>query len=238
MEYVFLEEVDSTNKYAKENLAKFEDKTVIYTSKQTAGRGRLERKWDFVGGENIYASIILKPEDKLKEVYSNLTQYLSVMISRTMESYGVEPGIKWPNDVLINGRKVSGILAESVLEKDNLAGIILGFGINLNCAENNLSKIDKPATSLNIELGKNIERDSFLSELLNRFFLLYDRFIEEGFSLIKDEYMRRAVFLNNTITVRTFDKEVTGLAVGVTDKGALRLKEKNKELVFLAGDIL
>lgn len=238
MEYLYLQEVDSTNKYARENLKTLEDRTVVYTSKQTAGRGRLQRNWNYMGEDNIYASIVLKPGSIMKEAYSNLTQYLCVILSEIFEEYGLEPKIKWPNDIQINGKKISGILAEGVLEKNMLTGLILGFGVNLNADQSKLAEINQPATSLNIETGLKIDKENFLEKLTKKFFLLYDKFIEEGFLLIKDDYIRRAGFLNKTITVKVFDKEITGFALGVTDNGALRLVENNKEQILLIGDIL
>ena len=133
MELLFLDKVDSTNKFAKEHLAELRDKTIVYSALQTAGRGRMQRKWNSNSGDNIYASIVLKPSKELKEVYSNLTQYLSLVLAETIEDYNIYPQIKWPNDVRINGKKISGILAESVIVKNELKGIILGFGVNLNC---------------------------------------------------------------------------------------------------------
>ena len=245
MEYVFLESVDSTNKYAKEHINDFFDKTVIYTDCQTSGRGRLERKWSFMGGDNIYASLILKPSDEMKEIYSNLTQLLCVVLAKTFEEYGVKPTIKWPNDIQINGKKISGILAEGVGINDStigryrLEGLVLGFGVNLNTKIENLSKIDQPATSLNIETGEIIDKEIFLKKVLEKFCLLYDRFIENGFLLIREDYIRRAGFLNKEVTVRVFDKTISGIAKDITDNGALKLIDKNnKEHVLLIGDIL
>ena len=156
MDFIYLEEIDSTNKFAKEHLSELKDRTTIYANVQSAGRGRLERKWVTNSGKNIYASIVLKPSKDLKDVYSNLTQYLSLVLSEVIEEYtspyNVYAKIKWPNDVRINGKKISGILAESAIEKGELKGIILGFGVNINCSKEDLEKIDQPATSLNIEL--------------------------------------------------------------------------------------
>ncbi len=89
----------------KEYIASLEDKTVVYTSNQTAGRGRLQRQWSYLGKDNIYASIVLKPSFQIKEVYSNLTQYLCLVLCETFEEYGVNPKIKWPNDIQIGVRK-------------------------------------------------------------------------------------------------------------------------------------
>ena len=153
MERVYLEKVDSTNKWAKEHIAELKDKTVVYTFNQTAGRGRLNRSWNNTGSDNIYASIVLKPSDEMKEVYSNLTQYLCVVLAQIFDEYGVIAQIKWPNDIRVNHKKISGILAEGVNTGSKLEGIILGVGINLNTSKEVLDKINQPATSLNIELG-------------------------------------------------------------------------------------
>ena len=239
MNLVFLEEVESTNKYAKEHIDVFNDKTVIYTDNQTAGRGRLNRVWNYMGKDNIYASIILKPSDTMKEIYSNLTQYLCVILAEVFEEYGVIPQIKWPNDIKVNSKKISGILAEGVIENGKLKGLVLGFGINLNTKREILDKINQPATSLNIETGMVIDKQNFLKKVLEKFCLRYDKFIEEGFVLIKDEYVRRASFLNKDIKVKVFDKKIEGNALEITNDGALKLLDKNNmEYILLIGDIL
>ena len=239
MNFLFLEEISSTNKYAKENIKTLEDFTVVHAGVQTAGRGRMNRKWISNTGDNLYASIVLKPSNELREVYANLTQYLSLIISNVIEEYGLKPDIKWPNDVRINGKKICGILAESVIEKNGLKGIILGFGVNLNCKKEEIEKIDQPATSLNIETGMEINKEIFLKKVVNMFCLRYNKFIEDGFLLIREDYIRRAEFLNKPITVRVFDKEISGIAQDITDNGALKLIDKNnKEHVLLIGDIL
>lgn len=239
MNLFYLEEIDSTNKYAKEHIQNLSDKTVVYTFNQTNGRGRLERKWSYLGKDNIYASVVLKPSEEMREVYSNLTQYLCVVLAQTFEEYGVEPKIKWPNDIQINSKKISGILAEGVIEKGKLEGLVLGFGINLNTKKELLDKIDQPATSLNIETSKTIDKEIFLKKLLERFCLRYDKFIETGFLLIKEEYLKRAGFLNKNISVKVFDRTISGIAKDITDSGALKLIDNNnQEHILLIGDIV
>ena len=239
MNYLYLEEIDSTNKYAKNGIDNIPDKTVVYTYRQTEGRGRLQRKWSYTGEDNIYASIVLKPSGEMREVYSNLTQLLCVVISEVFEEYGVKPEIKWPNDIKVNGKKISGILAEAVNRDNRLKGIVLGFGVNLNADPNALSRIDQPATSLNTEAGMFIEKEEFLTKVINKFYLYYNRFLEEGFLLIREEYKKRAKFLNENVSVKVFDKTIEGEAVDITENGALKLKDKtNKEHILLIGDIL
>lgn len=239
MELLYLETVDSTNKYAKENLSNIADKTLIYAGTQTAGRGRLNRKWNSNSGENLYASFVLKPSKELKEVYSNLTQYLSLVLAEVFEEYQLIPTIKWPNDVRINGKKISGILAESIIERGELKGIVLGFGVNLNCSQEDIDKIDQPATSLNLEINKKIDRDIFIKKVTEKFCLRYNKFIEEGFLLIREDYKKRAEFLNSSIKIRVFDKEISGIAKDITESGAIKLVDENNiEHVLLIGDIL
>ena len=239
MELLFLETVDSTNKYAKEHLTELRDLTIVYAGFQSAGRGRLQRKWNSCSGENLYASIILKPSTELKDVYSNLTQYLSLVLAEVFEEYDISPKIKWPNDVRIDGKKISGILAESVIERNELKGIILGFGVNLNCSKEDVENIDQPATSLNLEKGMKIDREIFLKKVIDKFCLGYNSFIKEGFISIRENYLRRAEFLNTPVTVKVFDKEISGMAKNITEEGALKIVDnQNKEHVLLIGDIL
>lgn len=241
MKRLYLETVDSTNLWAKQHIAEIDNQTVVYTFNQTSGRGRLNRAWNNIGEDNIYATIVLKPSGSMKEVYSNLTQYLCLVLAQTMEEYNVTPKIKWPNDIQINGKKISGILAEGVgVNSDgNFLGIVLGFGVNLNTSKEILEQINQPATSLNIETGVNIDKNLFLKKVLDRFCLLYDRFIEEGFPLIKNEYIKRASFLDKNVSVKVFDNIVSGKATGVTDNGALKIVDNNNtEKILLIGDIL
>ena len=239
MERVYLETVDSTNGWAKEHIEELGNMTLVYTFNQTSGRGRLNRRWNNIGADNIYASLVLKPSERMEEVYSNLTQYLCVVLAQTFEEYNVKPTIKWPNDIKVNGKKISGILAESVNAGAILKGLVLGFGINLNASEDYLTQIDQPATALNIETGMKIDKEIFLDKLLDRFCLMYDRFIRDGFSVIRDEYKIRANFLNTEISVRVLDKTVAGVALDITERGALKIVDKNnKEQILLIGDIL
>ena len=102
-----------------------------------------------------------------------------------------------------------------------------------------LDKIDQPATSLNLEAGMEIDKEYFLNRVYDRFCLVYDKFIEEGFPLIKEDYIKRAEFLNKHISVKVFDKTIEGFATGLTENGALKIVDKqNREQILLIGDIL
>lgn len=235
-----LEEVDSTNGYGKKHIDEFEDKTAIITKKQTSGRGRLNRSWVDLGEENLFLSIILKPSETFNEIYPNLTQYLSVTLCKVIESYGIQTQIKWPNDVLIDGKKIAGILSETVMQGQKLKGIVLGVGVNLNSNHEKINAIpNKIATSLNIETQKAIDLKEFLNKLLTEFFEHYDEFLQSGFLQIKDDYIKRNCFLGKELKVQVFNHMESGLAKAVNDLGELVLEDNNKrEIVLTIGDII
>lgn len=240
MNFIALEEIDSTNNYAKVNIENFADRTVIHAIRQTSGRGRLTRSWVDLGEGNLFMSIVLKPSETFNEVYPNITQYLSVALCKVLESYGLKPQIKWPNDVLIEGKKIAGILSESVMQGGKFKGLVVGIGVNLNARQEDVEAIpDKLVTALNLELNKNIELNDFRNKLLDEFFKNYENFLENGFSSIKEEYISRNCFLDKELNVQIFNKIEHGLAIGVTENGALILQTPdNKELVLTIGDIL
>lgn len=237
---IILEEVDSTNSYAKKNIGKISDRTAVIAKCQTSGRGRLNRSWVDLGDGNLFLSIVLKPSNSYHDIYSNLTQYLSVVLCKVLEEYGLQPQIKWPNDVLINNKKIAGILAETVMNANCLKGVILGIGVNLNSNQEDINNIpNKIATALNIEINKHVNIEEFTDKLLDKFFENYDEFINTGFSNIKDDYIKRNCFLNNEIKVQVFNRTEEGLAQEINNKGELILKNKNNQNVTLMiGDIL
>lgn len=239
IDVIRLAEVDSTNLYAKAYLAEIADKAVICANKQTAGHGRFDRAWVDLGEGNIFMSIVLKPSNEFKPIYTNLTQYFSVILCEILEEYGLEPKIKWPNDVLVDGKKISGILSETVMQGHNFKGLILGAGINLNAKREDLALItDKEVTALNIECGHTIDKQEFLTKLLNRFFENYYEFLSKGFVKIKDDYINRACFLGKYISVKGFHNIVSGVAKSVNHAGELVLENEGKEITVTMGDIL
>lgn len=241
MRVIRLEETKSTNTYSKENLTLLEDKTVVHALRQTHGRGRLNRTWVDLGENNLFFSIVLKPSTDFKAVYSNLTQYASVILCRIFENYGLNPKVKWPNDVMIDGqRKICGILCETVIENNELNGIILGIGINLNASKKDVDNIpDRIVTALNLETGASVNPDVFLNEFLTEFFKTYDEFLSKGFDFIMNDYLKRNCFLEKDLSVQVLNEVKSGYAKGINDNGELILQtEDNKDLILNIGDIL
>ena len=235
---IALESVNSTNRWAKEHIQELPDKTLVTAKIQTEGRGRLNRSWVDLGEGNLFLSFVLKPDLKYKRVFPNLTQYLSVILSRVLEKYGIEPKIKWPNDVLVQDKKIAGILAETSMSQTHFNGIVLGIGVNLNAHRENFEKIDKPATALNLETGSFVDLEEFKNALYKEFFVNYQEFLQQGFSFIIDEYVNRACFINKELTVAQIGANVSGCAKGVTESGELILAQENKDIILNIGDIL
>lgn len=220
---ISFKELDSTNAYCKKNIDNLSDKTIVSTDIQTNGYGRFERKWVDLGQENIYMTFVLKPSEFIRPEYANLTQYLSVCLCKHLETFGLEPKIKWPNDVLLNNKKVCGILAETVIRGGELKGIVLGIGINLNASEKLLEEIDRPATSVNLEIGRSIDKKEFIKNLMEIFFKNYYEFLSGGFNYIRNDYRARAMFLDQSLKISIFNIIKEGLAKDLDDNGNLIL---------------
>lgn len=221
-------QINSTNSYAKENLAQLEDRTVIVAETQLAGRGRFERKWISDVEGNLFCSIVLKPSlNKNFDALSNLTQFMSVVLAETFDLYGVQADIKWPNDVLVKGKKIAGILAETSFSEGCFKGVVLGVGVNLNLTQTEIDLIDQPATALNLILEKEINLQEFSQKFFNSFFEEYETFMSQGFQLIKKRYLQRCTFIGDEILIKNLDSKKQGIAHQINDDGSLLLKTRN-----------
>ena len=175
-----LDSVESTNLWARKHLAELNDFDVVSADIQSKGHGQFDRKWfsSSNNGGNIYISIVLKPANI--EHLNELTRYTAQIASDILEKYGINSNFKFPNDILIEGKKICGILAESVFMGSEFKGVVVGIGLNLNLDEKELLNIDVPATSIFNETKKNINKEEFLNCFLEHFENRYDKFLEFG----------------------------------------------------------
>ena len=237
---VTLEEVPSTNSYALEHITAFDDKSIIFAPHQTSGRGRFDRHWLCDETENVYMSIILKPENVTNYPFPNLTQYLSVVLCKVLEKeFSLKPSIKWPNDILVENAKISGILAESCMVKNKIEGIVLGLGLNVNLKQETLACIDQNATSIGVLMGQQYDVEKILRKICDEFFENYDAFIKSGFEYIKTEYINRCGFLGKNILIREAREKKPYFAKSIDDEGLLvAVDELNNECKIITGDVL
>lgn len=174
------DKLNSTSIWAKENLDRLNNFDIVSCNLQQEGHGQFKRSWfssDQNGG-NIYISIVLKP-DNLSHL-NELTRFVALVGAKTLEKYNLKPKFKHPNDILIDGKKIAGFLAESEFIGQNCKGIVLGCGINLNLDSNELKNIDIPATSIYNETGKKVDKEEFLNKFLDNFQNEYDEFLNYG----------------------------------------------------------
>ncbi len=237
---IFFSEIESTNDYAVKNIEHIEDKTVIIADLQTKGRGRNGRSWHSEKN-NLFASLVLKPKCSFCDMQrlNTIVHYTAVILSRVFKKkYGLSTQIKWPNDILVLGKKIAGILTENVIKGESFQGIIIGTGVNLNMDEDSLKKISQTAISLNMLTGRETDRDEFLDFFLEEFFLQYDDFLKKGFLLIKENYKMLSMVLGKKVRAVLPDKEYCGIAKDIDDKGQLILDCYNKEEAINIGDII
>jgi BirA family biotin operon repressor/biotin-[acetyl-CoA-carboxylase] ligase len=217
------ERVESTQKIAH-RLAydNAPEGTVIIAEEQVAGRGRMDRKWHSPKYTGIWMSIILRPNIPLPKA-PQLTLLTAVAIVQAIEDLtGLLPEIKWPNDILIRGKKVTGILTELEAEADRINSIIIGIGMNVNQIKEDFPvELQEIATSLFIEKGEKVSRSDLIKGIFMNLEKLYLLYLEEGFLPIKLLWEGYAISIGRKITARTLSNSITGTAKGITDDGVL-----------------
>ena len=235
---IHLDSIDSTNSYAKNHAGNFAlDKiTCITAEEQTAGRGRYQRKWVSPRGVNLYTTFYFRlPLNTLH--LAALAQVMTLSLATLLLSEGLHPKIKWPNDVQLNGKKVSGILCETTFRPNDVQ-IFLGIGINVNMPSDALDAIDQPATSLKNETNRVWDKKDLLKKLQRQFVLDLERFKKEGFTPFHRTFEKLLALKGETI--RCFDgkKEWMGICHSLSSEGQLNLLLPDQTIHTLrSGDI-
>jgi BirA family biotin operon repressor/biotin-[acetyl-CoA-carboxylase] ligase len=234
-----LAEVDSTNSYASKLAASgAPEGTVVVSEHQTAGRGRLGRKWVSPPGVNIYVSVILRPVVPPSDA-PMVTLAASVALTRAIKAYGLPAAIKWPNDVLINGRKAAGILTEMSAEPDRVRHIVLGVGIDVNMPKAAFPKeLKDSATSLMMELGSKVDRAGLLRRFLSELEDAYGMFTRGEKEAVLKSWRELSCTLGRNVKVGTLKGEIEGLAVDIDSGGGLMVElEGGKVETLTSGDV-
>ncbi len=221
------DEVDSTQNVAQRLIRDgAPEGTLVLAERQTAGRGRLGRHWHSPKGKGIYMSLVVKPEIPL-HLTPHLTLLAAVALNRAIRKVvpEVHPAIKWPNDLLINGKKISGILLESSAENEQLQYIVTGVGISCNLEQSDYpEELNPKATSLMIESGKRIDRARLIAEFLGQLEELYALYYAQGFSPIRTLWEASAATLGQTVRSSDANGNFEGTAVGLNEWGGLILR--------------
>ncbi|MFS0781412.1 biotin--[acetyl-CoA-carboxylase] ligase [Bacillus sp. 1P06AnD] len=200
--------------------------TIVVADEQTGGRGRMARKWHSAKRTGIWMSVLAKPNIPIQQA-PQLTLLTAVAVVQAIEDVtGVQAEIKWPNDILIKGKKMTGILTEMQAEADGIHSIVIGIGINVNQSiEDFPEELQEKATSLRVQCGQMVSREALIGSVLKRFESLYQIYQSKGFKVIKTLWESYAVSIGKTITATTLQARVTGIAMGITDEGVLLIKD-------------
>lgn len=213
--------------------------TLVISEEQTGGKGRMGRKWYSPKGKGIWMSLVLRPLQPMHYM-PQLTLMTGVAVCRAVRKVtGVAAGLKWPNDLLVNGRKISGILLESAAEDEYVRYCIAGIGISVNLdAEDYPQELTGVATSLKIESGEQIDRVALIASVLEEFEQLYALYQQEGFGPIASLWEALSVTLGKPVTVNTARGPVEGIAMKLDPSGALLVSVDDGQLVpIFSGDV-
>ncbi|MBP1994765.1 biotin--[acetyl-CoA-carboxylase] ligase [Paenibacillus eucommiae] len=227
------EDVESTQIVAQSLVtAGAEEGTLVIAEQQTSGKGRMGRKWYSPRGKGIWMSLVLTP--KIPLFYTpQLTLLTAVALCRTLRQLcAIDIGIKWPNDLLIAGKKVSGILLEISGEDERLRHIIAGIGISANLNVQDFPQELRPiASSLLIETSAPVSREAIILAFLKQFEELYEIYHEQGFAPIRLLWEALSVSLHRPIRVQTAGGVTEGIAESIDDSGALTVTTNTGEKI-------
>lgn len=236
----YLETCDSTqpiaHQYAQEGAI---DGTVVIAEEQQGGKGRMARPWVSKAYKGIWMSVILKPELTPQQAPQITLVAAVATVQAIHEVTGLTPEIKWPNDLLLDGKKITGILTELQTDPDRVKAILLGIGINVNQEKSEFpEELEAIATSLNLALGKPVNRAKLVASILKHLEHFVSLYVEEGFLPIKQLWERHANTIGKQVRAVMLRETIEGIAVGITEEGMLELQLSDGRIrQIYSGDI-
>ncbi len=236
---IYYKQLDSTNTKLQELATQGAPHgTVVVAREQTCGKGRRGRSWETPAGDNLYMSILLKPSFDTAKA-SMLTLVMAYSVAKVICKRGFfELQIKWPNDLILSGKKVCGILTELELDGTDIGHVIIGVGVNVNTASFS-TELAAKATSLFLESGHHYDVDSIVKEIVQIFAEEYERFAEVGnLSYMQDEYNNMLVNNGKKVRVMEPGNEYMATAMGICSTGELIVRTiDGEEKKIFAGEV-
>lgn len=229
--------IDSTNNCAKA-LANVDapEGMVVIAEEQTAGKGRLGRTWLANPGENLTFSILLRPQ-VAPDAVNLLPLYVAVTLAQALEgATNLKVECKWPNDLLINKKKVAGILIEGSVKEGGLEYVVVGLGVNVNQIQFP-QDLRQKATSLRLEAKQEIDRVKLFREILTSFEADYKSTVASSFQSVIHSWLERATMINKPIAVSQHGNVLTGIVKGLSKDGGLILQTNGAAQTLFAGDV-
>lgn len=235
--FIYCDEIDSTNTELLENRQQYKKTgTVLLAEKQLKGKGRRGRSWQSAKGLNLTFSVLIAKDVSIAFNINHINLAASLAVAIAIENlYQLRTQLKWPNDVLVNGKKVSGILIETVYKGSKVERIVIGFGINLNQIVFQ-GDFNFPPTSLKLESNTEINREHFLAEVLNIFEdLLFQ--LEHDSKSVLQEWRSKCNMIGDKISITDGHQVKSGIFFDIDDDGYLLLKSNGKLEKIHFGDV-
>lgn len=232
------EEVDSTNSWALQRALKgAEEGEVFLADAQRAGRGRVGRSWFSPPGSNLYMSVLLRPKLPPSKV-PLLGLCGATAVAEALRDLGLDPEIKWPNDVLLGGKKVCGVLAEAHTEADRVLFVVLGIGINVNMdPEQFPEELREQATSVKAELGRAVDRNALARAVLEALDGLYASLGKGDYAGVLARWKAFSRVEGREVIIEALGERIEGVVQGVDEDGALWIKTPQGSRRVLSGDL-
>lgn len=230
-------ETASTNKLADQmGVSGEKEGLVVFAESQTQGRGRLGRKWISPENKGLWFSVLLRPPLRPPEM-TQLTVIAATALARAIRNVtDLKPDIKWPNDILINGRKVAGVLTEMSAEPDRVLHAVLGIGVDVNLEQSDFPpELHTIATSLRLESGKHVHRSTLAVRLLEALDQDYKRIRKGKFDQVSEEWESQCITLGKRVRIHQMDRTCEGFAESLDSEGALMIRNANGRLERITG---
>lgn len=215
-----------------------ENGTVVVAEEQKSGRGRWGRGWFSLRSKALTLSFLVYPQIPVEYSYY-LSLFPAVACAEVIEKMGIECALKWPNDILIDGKKVGGILVDIENEKDRIKWAVVGIGINVNIGcEDFPEELKEIATSISIESGKNLDIEDFLNDILLKMNEKYPLIHSAvGKRKLRSEWLKRDFLMGKFVKVKIGETHLAGIEKGIDERGFLRLKVKDGVLSIPSGEV-
>ncbi len=235
--FIYIEEIDSTNTFLLDRQNKIEiSGTVVLAEKQTKGRGRKDRVWYSTKEQNLTFSILLLKDYRLFNHLNLINFSASLAVANSIENlYQLKTELKWPNDVLINKKKTCGILLESSSLGNKIDRVVVGIGVNVNQSMFQ-GQFNYPPTSIRIELGREVEREKLLAEILNNLEFYLSKIPTET-DYITREWKERCRMIGEKIYVKEGELIKNGIFDDIDNEGFLLLRTKDGIEKITIGDV-
>jgi BirA family biotin operon repressor/biotin-[acetyl-CoA-carboxylase] ligase len=234
------QETTSTNdvieKLARDSV---KEGVVVLAESQTKGRGRLGRKWMSPAGKGLWFSVLLRPQLRPQAVTQLTIASATALVRAIRDQTGVTPEIRWPNDILIRGKKVAGILTEMTAELDRVKHVFLGIGVDVNLSAGEFpAELRKQTTSLKIETGEAVDRAELAVAILRELDRDYARVCSGQFETVADEWEERCETIGRNVVIQLGDRRIQGCAESLDADGALLLRTQHGHLErIIGGDV-